>query len=152
MKSYRKLIAAAVFTQLTVTAMAVDDAELAALKQQIQELSIKVQMLEHQQANDVAAAVAAPKITLGGGGFSFSSADSNFVAQIHGLAQLDIYADPTKSASGAQTWSVGLNWYLNKNIRANASYARTTFDGKLASGNVGYQPENVIFSRLQLAF
>ncbi|MBW8863412.1 MAG: porin [Verrucomicrobia bacterium] len=65
-------------------------------------------------------------------------------------------ADPTKSASGAQAWSVGLNWYLNKNIRANLSYSRTTFDRyantTIAPGNVGAQPESVLFSRLQLAF
>jgi len=49
-----------------------------------------------------------------------------------------------------------LNWYLNKNIRANLSYSRTTFDSyagnKIAAGNVGAQPESVLFSRLQLAF
>lgn len=65
-------------------------------------------------------------------------------------------ADPTKSASGAQAWSVGLNWYLNKNIRANVSYSRTTFDGyagsKFATSAVPAQPENILFSRLQLAF
>ena len=65
-------------------------------------------------------------------------------------------ADPTKSASGAQAWSVGLNWYLNKNIRANLSYSRTTFSSyagsSFATGNVPTQPENILFSRLQLAF
>ncbi len=65
-------------------------------------------------------------------------------------------ADPTKSASGAQAWSVGLNWYLNKNIRANLSYSRTTFSGYAGSafavGSVPAQPENILFSRLQLAF
>ncbi|HEV2692559.1 MAG TPA: porin [Verrucomicrobiae bacterium] len=65
-------------------------------------------------------------------------------------------ADPTKNASGAQAWSVGLNWYLNKNVRANLSYSHTAFDtfgaSKIAAGNVGAQPESVIFSRLQLAF
>jgi len=65
-------------------------------------------------------------------------------------------ADPTKSASGAQAWSVALNWYLNKNVRANLSYSHTTFDSlgsnKIASGNVGAQPESLLFSRLQLAF
>ena len=63
-----------------------------------------------------------------------------------------IYADPTKSATGAQTWSAGLNWYLNKSIRANASFSHTEFDGPVTSGNVAYKPENVVFSRLQLAF
>lgn len=67
-------------------------------------------------------------------------------------AVFSLYADPAKSASGAEVWSVGLNWYLNKNIRANASFSRTVFDGHVTSGNVGYQPENVLFSRVQLAF
>ena len=65
-------------------------------------------------------------------------------------------ADPTKSAAGAQAWAIGLNWFLNKNIRADLSYSHTTFSGyagtKIASGNVGAQDENVLFTRLQLAF
>jgi phosphate-selective porin OprO/OprP len=65
-------------------------------------------------------------------------------------------ADPTKNADAAQAWAVGLNWYLNKNIRANLSYSRTTFSSyantKFAAGNVVSQPENVLFSRLQLSF
>ncbi len=89
MKSYWKLLTVVATVQLATTTFAADEAEMAALKQQLQELSIKVQMLEHQQANDVATAVAAPKITLGANGFSFGSADSNFVAQLHGLAQAD---------------------------------------------------------------
>ena len=66
-----------------------------------------------------------------------------------------IFADPAKSAAGAQAWSVGLNWYLNKNIRASLSYSRTTFSGftgPTTAGLVPAQPENVLFSRLQLAF
>ena len=65
-------------------------------------------------------------------------------------------AEPTKSASGAQAWSVGLNWYLNKNIRADLSYSHTAFSSfggnTIGAGNVGAQPESVLFSRLQLAF
>jgi len=65
-------------------------------------------------------------------------------------------ADPSKNADSAKVWSVGLNWYLNKNIRANLSYSRTTFSSyggtKFAAGNVVSQPENVLFSRLQLSF
>jgi phosphate-selective porin OprO/OprP len=66
-----------------------------------------------------------------------------------------VFADPTKSASGAQAWSVGLNWYLNKNIRANLSYSRTAFSGFTGSTTAGLVPaqsENVLFSRVQLAF
>jgi phosphate-selective porin OprO/OprP len=67
----------------------------------------------------------------------------------HGFAKSGSYAD------SAQAWAIGLNWYLNKNIRANLSYARTTFSGftgTASPGTVAAQPESVLFSRLQLAF
>jgi phosphate-selective porin OprO/OprP len=58
------------------------------------------------------------------------------------------------SASEAKAWSVGLNWYLNKNIRVNASFSRTTFDSgvKGVTTAITKQPENVLFTRIQLAF
>src|SRR5471030_1669742 len=60
---------------------------------QIQDLDQKVRILSRERENDqdAAAAIAktAPKITLGANGFGFSSADSNFVATIHGLIQVD---------------------------------------------------------------
>ena len=64
---------------------------------------------------------------------------------------------PAFSASAAQSWAVGLNWYLNKNIRVNASYARTTFTGNSGPGTIApaavtRQPEEVFFTRLQLSF
>jgi phosphate-selective porin OprO/OprP len=68
-----------------------------------------------------------------------------------------IYANPLTSATDAQAWSVGLNWYLNKNIRVNTSFSRTTFTSGGGSGTsapaiISRQPEEVLFSRLQLAF
>jgi phosphate-selective porin OprO and OprP len=59
------------------------------------------------------------------------------------------------SASEAKAWSVGLNWYLNKNIRVNASFSRTTFAGGGGAAGLGpitRQPENTIFTRIQLSF
>jgi phosphate-selective porin OprO/OprP len=58
------------------------------------------------------------------------------------------------SASEAKAWSVGLNWYLNRDIRINASFSRTTFErgGTAAPTAMTAQPENVIFTRIQLAF
>ena len=65
-----------------------------------------------------------------------------------------VFANPATSASEARAWAVGLNWYLNKNIRVNTSFSRTTFGGKInpAVATVTRQPEEVVFTRLQLAF
>lgn len=59
----------------------------------------------------------------------------------------------TGSAEEAKAWSVGLNWYLNKNIRVNASFSHTIFSlYHDASIPVTHDPENVLFTRIQLAF
>ncbi|MGD0251923.1 MAG: porin, partial [Verrucomicrobiota bacterium] len=63
------------------------------------------------------------------------------------------FASSASSASSARAWSVGLNWYLNKNFRVNTSFSRTTFSGYTgATPAVPAQPEDVLFTRLQLAF
>jgi phosphate-selective porin OprO/OprP len=67
------------------------------------------------------------------------------------------FANSATSASAAQAWSAGLNWYLNKNIRLDASFTHTTFTGGGGAGVaapaiVTRQPENVFFTRIQLAF
>ena len=72
-------------------------------------------------------------------------------------AAFPVFANPATSASAAQAWSAGLNWYLNKNIRLNASFSHTTFTGGGGAGTtapaiVTRQPENTFFTRLQLAF
>lgn len=75
-------------------------------------------------------------------------------------AQLDVdkkafsgYADPGTSASEADSWAVGLNWYLNRNLRINTSFSKTTFEGGNGSkATVTKQPEEVLFTRVQLSF
>ena len=65
------------------------------------------------------------------------------------------FASTTKSAESATAWAVGLNWYLNKNIRASVSFSHTAFGeftGKPSPGTVPAQDENVLFTRVQLAF
>ena len=128
MKLNKTMIAAILGVQLTFSSWAADtndsnrDADIEAMKQQLRELSQKVQALETQHALDqqaasnvasaqiqqldqqvrilsrereldqdaaVAAAKAAPKISVGPGGFSASSADSNFVFSLKGLVQVD---------------------------------------------------------------
>ncbi len=75
-------------------------------------------------------------------------------------AQLDVdngafpnFANPNTSASKAQAWAAGLNWYLNRNIRFDVSFSHTWFDGGNGTGaTVTKQPENVLFTRIQLGF
>src|SRR5271170_4126006 len=89
-----------VATQFAVNASAQNatngGTDIDTLKQQLQDLDQKVRVLERQRELDkddamAAAAVskAQPKIIAGANGFGFSSADSNFVATLHGLVQLD---------------------------------------------------------------
>src|SRR5438046_1632292 len=78
---------------VSASAVEVNDADLAALKKQLSDLDQKVRVLEREREIDSDAAVAtaktAPKISLGASGFNFSSGDSNFVAQLHAVAQFD---------------------------------------------------------------
>ncbi len=73
-------------------------------------------------------------------------------------AAFPLFSDPLSSARRAQEWSAGINWYLNRNVRVDLSYSRTTFEGGgQASGSsapaiVTRKPESVLFSRVQLAF
>jgi phosphate-selective porin OprO/OprP len=79
-------------------------------------------------------------------------------------AQLDVdrdafplFSNPNTSANSAHAWSVGLNWWLNKNIKVMTSFSHTTFDGGGGAGSsapasVTRQDENVLFTRLQLGF
>jgi phosphate-selective porin OprO/OprP len=72
-------------------------------------------------------------------------------------AAFPVFANPATSASEAHAWAVGLNWYLNRIIRVNASFSRTTFTGGGGAGvtvpaAVTQHPENVFFTRIQLSF
>jgi phosphate-selective porin OprO and OprP len=61
------------------------------------------------------------------------------------------FANPATSAERAAAWGVGLNWYLNRNVRASGNFIRTDFKGG-EEGKVTAQDENVFLTRLQLAF
>lgn len=66
-------------------------------------------------------------------------------------AAFPTFASASTAASEARAWSVGLNWYLNNDLRANVSFSRTLFNGG-STGAVTERPENVLFTRMQLAF
>lgn len=74
------------------------------------------------------------------------------------------FSNPLTSAHTATAWSVGVNWWLNKNARIMTSFSHTTFDGGGAGFNlldpstgtapatVTHQDENALFTRFQLSF
>ena len=61
------------------------------------------------------------------------------------------FADITTSSERARAWAVGLNWYLNRNLKYVVNYERTSFDGG-AKFMQDRGPENILLSRLQIAF
>lgn len=61
-----------------------------------------------------------------------------------------IFANPGSSAQAADEWGLGLNWYLNRNLRVYLDYERTEFEGGASSGD--REDENVLLSRFQIAF
>ncbi|MEY2407989.1 MAG: phosphate-selective porin OprO and OprP [Verrucomicrobiota bacterium] len=72
-------------------------------------------------------------------------------------AAFPLFANPATSASSAEAWSVGLNWWLNRNVRILSSYSHTQFSGGGGPGTsppatVTHQPEHALFTRVQLAF
>jgi len=60
------------------------------------------------------------------------------------------FADPLASASQADSWGVGLNWYLNENVKWLLDYEHTTFEGGAADGDRA--DEDAIQLRLAVAF
>lgn len=76
-------------------------------------------------------------------------------ARVNGL-ELDTAAvrdgliDPTRSVRKAFAWAVGLNWYLNRNVKQVFDYERTTFTGGATSGD--RPAENALFFRTHLSF
>jgi len=57
------------------------------------------------------------------------------------------------SAQGATSWSVALNWYLNRNVKCIFEYSNTTFDGgNKTPGTVTGQTERALLGRLQFGF
>jgi phosphate-selective porin OprO/OprP len=67
----------------------------------------------------------------------------------------DSFADPTKAAEEAQAFAVGLNWYLNQNVKLVLDYEQTNFHG--GGGGTAEAPrdlekEKVVLGRVQLAF
>ncbi|MGQ0530201.1 MAG: OprO/OprP family phosphate-selective porin [Panacagrimonas sp.] len=89
--------------------------------------------------------------TLGGPGWGAFE-----LALRHGELEIDedafpIFANPNSAAQKASSYTVGVNWYLNTNVKAVVNYTNTEFDGGAAAG-ADREEEKTVFARLQLAF
>lgn len=73
------------------------------------------------------------------------------------------FASSATSATGATSWAVGINWWLNRNLRVLTSFSLTCFDGggssnpadpttQVPPATVTHQDEKALLTRLQLAF
>lgn len=63
----------------------------------------------------------------------------------------DSFADPNSSARKASAYGVGLNWYLNENLKWALNYERTSFGGG-AAGGADRDDEEVFLTRFALGF
>jgi phosphate-selective porin OprO and OprP len=62
----------------------------------------------------------------------------------------DSFADPAASAREANSWGVGLNWYLNENLKWMLDYEHTTFEDGAVDGD--RMDEDAFQLRLALGF
>jgi len=60
------------------------------------------------------------------------------------------YADPAKSVESIQSLALGVNWYLNRNLKTSLTYEQSAFEGGEKTGD--REDEQVLFARLQVAF
>ncbi|MEO6517915.1 MAG: porin [Pseudoxanthomonas sp.] len=74
----------------------------------------------------------------------------------YGVLEVDedafpLFADPARSSSEASSWTLGLNWYLNSNLKLVANYLQTRLEGG-APGGADRETEKAVFTRMQVAF
>ena len=61
------------------------------------------------------------------------------------------FANPDSQSEKASSWGLGVNWYLNTNIKLALNYNNTRFDGG-AAGGADRDDDKTVFTRLQLNF
>lgn len=62
-----------------------------------------------------------------------------------------LFASATTSASEVRAWTIGLNWYLNGNLKLVTNYTQASFDGGAARG-ADREDEKAVFTRAQFSF
>jgi phosphate-selective porin OprO/OprP len=66
-------------------------------------------------------------------------------------AAFPLFADRNASASHADAWGLGLNWFLTSNLKLAFNHTRASFEGGAAAGG-DREDEKTFFSRVQVAF
>jgi phosphate-selective porin OprO/OprP len=61
------------------------------------------------------------------------------------------FADPNTQATKASAWALGVNWYLNENLKLVANYEQTSFDGG-DPGGADRDDEKAFLTRFALGF
>lgn len=61
------------------------------------------------------------------------------------------FANPDAQSEKASAWGLGVNWYLNTNVKLALNYNNTRFDGG-AAGGADRDDDKTVFTRLQLNF
>jgi phosphate-selective porin OprO/OprP len=74
----------------------------------------------------------------------------------YGELQIDadafpLYADPSVSARRSRAWGLGINWYLNPNLKLVFNHSHASFDGGAPLG-ADREDERAWFTRVQVAF
>lgn len=62
------------------------------------------------------------------------------------------FADPATSVGSASAFTIGLNWYMNRALKLQLNYERTTFDRAIAFGANTTDHEDVFLARFQVSF
>ena len=62
------------------------------------------------------------------------------------------FANPASSAEKASAWTVGMNWYATRQVKAKVNFERTDFGRSLAFSSGKQRVENAILAELQLGF
>ena len=96
------------------------------------------------------------------GRYSEITLDEDTFKDPTGTSFTGAYANLSESAQRARSMTLGVNWYLNQNLRAAVNYSETRFDGGAGDGvapinaagtNVADRPdERAVLTRLQFAF
>ncbi|HKE10957.1 MAG TPA: porin [Myxococcota bacterium] len=90
-------------------------------------------------------------LTLHGNGFGALELAARFHEITFDKDLFPLFANPSTSARRAKSATVGLNWYINRNLKLQFNYERTLFQGGAPNGG-DMGSEDAFLTRFQLAF